>query len=125
MAGFFNDNGSGQRGSLWAMVKAVLLDPEARNAPSDPTYGKLKEPAQYILNVLRAFDAKSANRAAPSDGYINTPYSRDMGEEVFRAEHGLLATSRRTTTRRPPRPASSVPSSASWTPRRRSSAPTS
>jgi len=85
VAGFFNDNGSGQRGSLWAMAKAVLLDPEARNAPSDPTYGKLKEPAEYILNVLRAFDAQSANRAAPSDGYINTPYSRDMGEEVFRA----------------------------------------
>jgi len=85
VAGFFNDNGSGQRGSLWAMAKAVLLDPEARNAPSDQTYGKLKEPAEYILNVLRAFDAQSANRAAPSDGYINTPYSRDMGEEVFRA----------------------------------------
>jgi len=85
VAGFFNDNGAGQRGSLWAMVKAVLLDPEARNAPSDPTYGKLKEPAQYILNVLRAFDAQSANRATISDGYINTPYSRDMGEEVFRA----------------------------------------
>jgi hypothetical protein len=44
VAGFFNDNGSGQRGSIWAMVKAVLLDPEARNSPSDPTYGKLKEP---------------------------------------------------------------------------------
>jgi uncharacterized protein (DUF1800 family) len=85
VAGFFNDNGAGQRGSIWAMVKAVLLDPEARNSPSDPTYGKLKEPAQYILNVLRGFNAMSANRAAPSDGYINTPYSRDMGQEVFRA----------------------------------------
>jgi hypothetical protein len=35
--------------------------------------------------VLRGFNAMSANRAAPSDGYINTPYSRDMGQEVFRA----------------------------------------
>ncbi len=35
VAGFYNDNGSGVRGSLWAMVKGILLDPEARNAPSD------------------------------------------------------------------------------------------
>ncbi len=84
VAGFFNDNGSGQRGSIWAMVKAVLLDPEARNAPSDPTYGKLKEPTVYMLNILRAFNAMSANGAAQSDGYLNSPYSRDMGQEVFR-----------------------------------------
>jgi uncharacterized protein (DUF1800 family) len=84
VAGFFNDNGAGQRGSLWAMVKAVLLDAEARNAPSDPTYGKLKEPAVYMLNVLRAFNAMSANGATQSDGYVNTPYARDMGQEVFR-----------------------------------------
>ncbi len=84
VAGFFNDNGSGARGSLWAMVKAILLDPEARNAPSDPTYGKLKEPAQYILNILRAFDARSATGAALSEGYISTPYSQNMGQEVYR-----------------------------------------
>ena len=84
VAGFFNDNGAGVRGSIWAMVKAVLLDPEARNAPSDPTFGKLKEPSLYILNILRAFDAQSANRGAASDGYVNSPYSRDMGQEVFR-----------------------------------------
>jgi uncharacterized protein (DUF1800 family) len=84
VAGFFNDNGSGQRGSLWAMVKAILLDPEARNAPADPTYGKLKEPALYILNILRAFNAMSASGVAQSDGYVNTPWSRDMGQEVYR-----------------------------------------
>ena len=84
VAGFFNDDGFGQRGSLWAMVKAVLLDPEARNPASDPTYGKLKEPALYMLNVLRAFKAMAANGAVPSDGYLNTPYARDMGQEVFR-----------------------------------------
>jgi len=84
VAGFFNDNGSGQRGSLWAMVKAILLDPEARNAPSDPTYGKLKEPAQYILNILRAFNAMSASGVFQSEGYISTPYARDMGQEIYR-----------------------------------------
>jgi len=90
VAGFYNDNGSGARGSLWAMVKAILLDPEARGLPGDPAaaanYGKLKEPALYINNILRAFNAMSANGAAQSDGYLNgcTNCSRDMGEEVFR-----------------------------------------
>ena len=58
--------------------------PEARNAPTDPTYGKLKEPALYINNLLRAFDAMSANRAQQSDGYVNSPWSRDMGQEIFK-----------------------------------------
>ena len=124
VAGFFNDNGSGQRGSLWAMVKAVLLDPEARNIPSDPNYGKLKEPALYMLGILRAFNARSANGAALSDGYLNSPHARDMGQEVFRPRRSSR-TIRRTTTRHPPHPASGDPSSGSWTPRRRSSAPTS
>ena len=32
----FNDDGSGVRGSLWAVVKAILLDPEARSFPRGP-----------------------------------------------------------------------------------------
>jgi uncharacterized protein (DUF1800 family) len=86
VAGFFNDNGSGVRGSLWAVTKAVLLDPEARNAPSDNNAGKLKEPAAYILGVLRAFNAQSANRSTGSDGALSTcgNCSRDQGQEIFR-----------------------------------------
>jgi uncharacterized protein (DUF1800 family) len=86
VAGFYNDNGSGTRGSLWAMVKAILLDPEARNAPTDNNYGKLKEPAVYILGVLRAFNAQSANRSAGSDGALSTcsNCSRDQGQEIFK-----------------------------------------
>jgi uncharacterized protein (DUF1800 family) len=86
VAGFFNDNGSGTRGSLWAVVKAILLDPEARNAPTDNNEGKLKEPAQYVLGILRAFNAQSANRSTQSDGQIQTcaNCSRDQGEEVFK-----------------------------------------
>ena len=85
VAGFFNDNGSGTRGSLWAVVKAILLDPEARNAPSDPTYGKLKEPAVYMLGILRAFNAQSANRSLPSDGALQTcaNCARDQAQEIF------------------------------------------
>jgi uncharacterized protein (DUF1800 family) len=83
VAGFFNDNGAGVRGSLWAVVKAVLLDPEARNASIDPIYGHFKEPVLYANNLLRAFHARSADGKTVSDGHIN-PYVRDMGQSAFR-----------------------------------------
>jgi uncharacterized protein (DUF1800 family) len=87
VAGFFNDNGAGTRGSLWGMVKAILLDPEARTAPSDPTYGKLKEPVLFVNNILRAFNAMSANRATTSDGSLNSVNgvgSQQQGQDTFR-----------------------------------------
>ena len=79
----FNDDGSGARGSLWAVVKAILMDPEARIAPADTTYGKLKEPELYILGFLRAFNPASTNRQMPSDGNINGQAS-NMGQSTFR-----------------------------------------
>jgi hypothetical protein len=45
VAAKFNDNGSGVRGDLKAVVRAILLDPEARgNVKTDPDYGHLREP---------------------------------------------------------------------------------
>ncbi len=83
VAGAFNDNGSGVRGSLWAMVKAILLDPEARREPTDPIYGHLKEPVLYMNNVLRAFHAMSADRATQTDGNLE-PYAREQGQKVWK-----------------------------------------
>ena len=41
-------------------MRNILLDPEARgDVKTDPNYGKLREPAQYINNLLRAFNATS------------------------------------------------------------------
>ena len=38
-----------------AVLRAILLDPEARgDVKQDRTYGKLKEPAQFALGLLRA-----------------------------------------------------------------------
>ncbi len=86
VAGFFNNNGLGQRGRIWAMVIGILLDPEARNAPTDSTFGKLKEPALYQLGILRAFDARSANRSTGSDGALSTcsNCARDQGQQIFK-----------------------------------------
>ncbi len=84
VAGFFNNDGTGARGNLWAVVKAILLDPEARTDPaSDLNYGKLREPVLYINNILRAFNAMSVNRAAQSDGYVN-PQAVPMGQDTLR-----------------------------------------
>lgn len=60
-----------QRGNMKAVVQAILLDPEARgDVKTDPNFGKLREPAQYINNVLRAFNVKSFNKTTTSDGVL-------------------------------------------------------
>ncbi|MEO8808427.1 MAG: DUF1800 domain-containing protein, partial [Burkholderiaceae bacterium] len=53
----FNDNGSGVRGDLKAVVKAVLMNAEARTVTS--TSGKLREPVLRLSAFLRAFGFKS------------------------------------------------------------------
>jgi hypothetical protein len=56
----FNDNGRGVRGDLTAVVKAILLDAEARAAPT-ATSGKLKEPLLRLTQLWRAYGGRAAN----------------------------------------------------------------
>jgi uncharacterized protein (DUF1800 family) len=62
VAARFNDNGSGVRGDLKAVWRAILLDDEATGAASlaSPTFGKLREPMIRMLQWARTFDARSA-----------------------------------------------------------------
>ena len=83
VSAFFDDNGAGVRGSLWAVVKAILLDSEARQEPADPAYGKLREPVLYLNAVLRAFHARGEDPANPSDGHYNW-VATEMGQSAFR-----------------------------------------
>lgn len=57
----FDDNGNGVRGDMGAVVRAILLDPEAR--PSNPIAmdGKLKEPLLRLTQLYRAYNATSAS----------------------------------------------------------------
>jgi uncharacterized protein (DUF1800 family) len=84
VAGVFNNNGANVRGDLKAVVKAILLDPEARgNVKTDPNYGKLREPVQLATNLLRHFGVRSASPGtSQSDGYIN-PQVSNMGQNTF------------------------------------------
>ncbi len=53
----FNNNGSGVRGDMAAVVKAILLDPEARGpAKTAADFGTLKEPVLMVTGMIRALD---------------------------------------------------------------------
>ena len=57
----FNNDGSGKRGNLEAVVRAVLLDAEARSAPSGGNAGKVKEPLLRLTQFWRAYDSRAAS----------------------------------------------------------------
>jgi len=56
VAAAFNDNGAGVRGDMKAVIKAILLDEEARSCAwyNDPVQGKLKEPIIRYTHFARA-----------------------------------------------------------------------
>jgi uncharacterized protein (DUF1800 family) len=64
----FNNNGQGVRGDLQAVLRAVLLDPEARDRAriNDPTWGKIREPVLRHAQLMRAVGATTIE---PSGGY--------------------------------------------------------
>ncbi len=64
----FSNNGSGTRGDLKAVVRAILLDTDARSdtaAASSTSFGKLREPVTRLTGWARAFGAKSPSEAWP------------------------------------------------------------
>ena len=83
VAAIFNENGAGVRGDLKAVLKAILLDPEARgNIKTAPRYGKLREPVQLITNLARIFPARAWNGEGPSDGIL-AGYVASLGQDPF------------------------------------------
>ncbi len=64
VAAVFADNGAGVRGDMKAIIQAILLDDEARNAPNaagNPQYGKVRESLVRYTQWARAFTAQSRN----------------------------------------------------------------
>ena len=59
----FNNNGAGVRGDMKAVVRAILLDSEARSATAAAvnTFGKLREPVVKFLHLHRAFSARTGS----------------------------------------------------------------
>ncbi len=85
VAAVFNNNGSGVRGDLKAVLRAVLLDAEARSAPAagDTTRGKLREPLVRFVQWAHSFGVTS-----PTDlwnvGNLSDPATR-LGQSPLRS----------------------------------------
>jgi len=76
------------RGNMKAVIQAILLDPEARgDVKTDPNYGKLREPAQYINGFLRGFNVKSFDKLSTSDGVLSgrstTDFTGTLDQPIF------------------------------------------
>lgn len=66
VATIFANNGAGVRGDLRAVVRAILLDPEARtDTANGNASGKLREPVVRLANWARAFGATSTGGLWP------------------------------------------------------------
>ena len=105
----FNNNGAGLRGDLGAVVKTILLDPEARDPAvmASVTFGKQKEPVIRFASVLRAFGARSTSGRnaihyldSPDEGLGQSPllapsvfnfFSPNFRPTGPAAAHGLVA----------------------------------
>src|SRR5262245_954357 len=74
---------------LQEVVRAILLDPEARGDFKDPTaepnYGKLREPVLFITNILRAFNATSDGVLDALNVEGSAIGSSALSQEVFKA----------------------------------------
>ena len=76
----FNDNGSGVRGDLKAVVQAILLDPEARRGDDSTQVqagdGHLREPLLHMMTVMRAVNTTT-------DGANLMWYANNMRQQPF------------------------------------------
>jgi len=78
VASVFVNNGEGVRGDLSAVVKAILLDDEARHCSwiEDVTSGKMREPMMRYIQMLKAFDATNQSGKMWSVGWV----ADDLGQ---------------------------------------------
>ena len=76
----FNNDGTGVRGNLQAVITEILTNPEARSATeaAGPTFGKLREPGLAISAFLRGIGGTTQ-----TDGYFPEEESAAMQEQIF------------------------------------------
>ena len=82
VAQVFANDGTGVRGNLAAVVRAILTDYEARSPSVIPNagYGKLREPLLRLTTVFRAFGGASTSGRYP----ISNPES-SLGQAALRS----------------------------------------
>jgi uncharacterized protein (DUF1800 family) len=76
----FENNGQGVRGDLRAVVRATLLDVDARRPTGHPqqpvNFGKPREPIMKLVAIWRALDARSGDTAVFAGGPLAGQPSR-------------------------------------------------
>jgi uncharacterized protein (DUF1800 family) len=85
IATVFNNDGAGVKGNLKAVVRAILLDDEARSAAklADPAFGKQREPILRLAAWARAFKADSPSNTW-AVGNTSDPSTR-LGQSPLRS----------------------------------------
>jgi uncharacterized protein (DUF1800 family) len=58
VAQVFNSNSNGIRGDLKSVVRAILMDPEARNDQATANQGRLKDPVGMFVSFVRALNGR-------------------------------------------------------------------
>lgn len=83
----FDNDGTGKRGNFAAVVKAILLDPEAREPETyaDEHFGKLREPIVRLTHLLRSFEATTSSNAPVLGRYPITSTTSAFGQAPFQA----------------------------------------
>lgn len=86
VAAAFANNGRGERGDMVAVIKAILLDPEARQLPfiTDAEHGKLREPFLRVTHLMRACRYKVSGSVLPYD-FGNAVTENTLGQYPFSA----------------------------------------
>ena len=86
VAGVFINDGSGVRGNMTAVVRAILLDTEARAddtaSTPDPNTGLMRDPVLWWASILRSLNA-TQNLPEPWIGVYNSTFDlwlTDLGE---------------------------------------------
>jgi uncharacterized protein (DUF1800 family) len=79
VAAVFANDGSGVRGNMLALVKAILTDAEATTVASGADSGRLREPVLRLTNLWRAFSATQSNGMV-NDQLVGNA-ARDFGED--------------------------------------------
>ena len=85
VAAVFANNGSGVRGDMQAVIRAILEDTEARAGDTNPLDdgGHLREPILWITNFLRAIGFTNTD---PNSSYYSlSNYSNNLNERPYRS----------------------------------------
>ena len=83
IAGVFADDGTGQRGNLGAVVRAILVDDDAWDATPSASSGKLREPVLRFTATSRALGVSSTRTPWPIRGIGSS--ATGLGQQPFDA----------------------------------------